>query len=295
MTEVMSVVEDVRINEAYNLPVVISVGEPVKLGDGAITAPEFSAADAKAEAEQVADSLVWIDWRNPAVCIDGRHLAPGEIKLALGAHLSGGAETLLVAARSTGYHLEGKELIARAKELGFTLGGHDADTNKAHGYENGTGCGACDKCQASCDSFTANKMFAKDTVAALLGSDFDSQTYDSVNLVPVEGRLSDVVGDELIETLHDDNEGVHGHKEQMVIFNYVEDTTIDRDAYFEKTGKQVFVVDMWYLKKLAVAMGSDEQQSSELYHAMVDFQVAVYLGLCDGSHRPVIVQPDTSV
>lgn len=49
---------------------------------------------------------------------------------------------------------------------------------------------------------------------------------------------------------------------------------------------------MWYIKKLANAMATGvdaELQASQLYHAMVDFQVATYIGLCDGSHRAVVM------
>ena len=100
------------------------------------------------------------------------------------------------------------------------------------------------------------------------------------------------VGDELTETLLDDGEGVHGHREMMVVFNYEENTTIDRDAYFKATGKQVFVVDVWYLRKLAnyMATGTEaETQASDLYHAMLAYQLATYVTLCDGSHRAAIL------
>lgn len=291
MSENMNKVEETAA-ERYMGPITVSVTEKIGAGFGSIGVPEMSQDVAEAEARESAGFLTKIDWRNPAVCIDGRHLAEGEEALPLGAHMAGGAETLLVAAKSVGYHLEGKELIGRAKELGFTLGGHDADSNKAENYENGTGCGACDKCDSSCGLLNEHKQTAEPTVAALMGADFEAETYGRVALVPVEGGVRGVVDDSLIETLHDDHEGVHGHREQMVIFNYVEDTTIDRDTYFEQTGKQVFVVDMWYLKRMANALATGveaEKQASELYHAMVDFQVATYLALCDGSHRAGIL------
>lgn len=179
-----------------------------------------------------------------------------------------------------------------AKQREFTLGGHDADSNKAESYANGTGCGACDKCEGNCSLFAQHRSDVEPTMQALLGGDFNKDVYDGLQLATVSGRLEDVVGESLIETLHDDGQGVHGHREQLVIFNYEENTTIDRDAYNEATGKQVFVVDVWYIKKLADAMATGvntEKQASEFYHAMVAFQVATYLGLCDGSHRAAVL------
>ncbi len=272
---------------------IVTVEKVIGAGFGSISAPEMTQEQAEDEASKVNEFLRGINLQNPAVCIDGRKLADGETALELGAHFAGGAETALVAAQSLGLTIKGKELVDNLKSQGFVLGGHDADTNKAKNYEGGTGCGACDKCEAGCNIFNDNKEAAKPTVALLMGDDFNDDAYNKVNLIPVNEPLSSAVDKDLIETLQDDGQGVHGHREQMVIFNYAENTTIDRDAYFNETGKQVFVVDMWYLKKLAGAMAQvseNEASESELYHAMVDFQVATYLSLCDGSHRSVLIQ-----
>lgn len=80
------------------MPANILVTEKIGIGFGSINAPEMTQAEAEAAAQEVANFRVSIDWRNPAVCIDGRRLAEGEEKLPLGAHLAGGAETLLVGA-----------------------------------------------------------------------------------------------------------------------------------------------------------------------------------------------------
>lgn len=296
--------ERISMQETRNLegeiimPAQITVTSEIGVGFGGITAPEFTQAEAEAEASEADQFRVNIDWRNPAVCLDGRTLAEVAQALGLGAHLAGGAESLLVAAKAAGLQLQGAELLAKAKERGFTLGAHVDSTNRAEGFANGTGCGANDKITTISDLFTQHKGGLEPTVQSLMGSDFNAGTYQDVTIAPVnddKNFLKDTVGEDLTETLLDDHEGVHGHREQMVIFNYVENTTIDRDAYFKATGKQVFVVDVWYIKKLANAMaeGVDaEAQASMLFHTMMAYQVATYIALCDGKHRAAVLTPE---
>jgi hypothetical protein len=85
---------------------------------------------------------------------------------------------------------------------------------------------------------------------------------------------------------------VGNHGEELVIFNYLEGTTIDRDALVHDTGKQVFIVDMWYIDKLAKRMAEGRPDAvamfESLQHAMVAFQVATYLALCNGTHRTAL-------
>ncbi len=78
----------------------------------------------------------------------------------------------------------------------------------------------------------------------------------------------------------------------MVIFNNIPNSTIDRDALVKDTNKQVFIVDLWYIKELAnrLATGPNAvQQAKQLHHAMVTYQVATYITLCDGSHRAAVL------
>jgi hypothetical protein len=86
--------------------------------------------------------------------------------------------------------------------------------------------------------------------------------------------------------LEADNSPTHGHTEIALVVNNIEDTTIDRDGFFKQTGNQLFKLDMWYLKLAAKAMASGphaEQQYSSLLNAMVAYQVATYIKLCNGS------------
>lgn len=87
--------------------------------------------------------------------------------------------------------------------------------------------------------------------------------------------------------------GVHGHTERKVLFNFMDNTTFDQDAYFdateesEGTGREIFDVDVWHIRDIAnkLADSPDEKQPSQLFTAGVAFQIGTYLGLCDGSHR----------
>lgn len=279
----------------FVIPKTIIVTEKIGVGEGSIAAPEFTQTQAEEEAREVSGFRRAVDWHNPAVCIDGRCCAPGDQKLPLGAHIAGGAETLLVAAKSVGYGLSNEEVLETARKHGFTLGAHCDTGNKSKAFENGTGCGANDKVDIIASLADQYKEGIGTYLQSLMGEDFHTDVYEKTQIMPPsdnKNALMGLVGGELVETLVDDGEGVHGHREQMVVFNYQENTTIDRDAYFEATGKQVFTVDVWYIRKLAehMAAGVDaERQASELYHAMMAYQVATYIGLCDGSHRVAVL------
>lgn len=279
------------------MPRDIIVTDIIEAGAGAITAPNMTKEQAEQVAHDVATHRKNIDWHNPAVCIDGRCCARVDDSepLPLGAHMAGGAETVLVAAASVGLDLGGKELVAKAKELGFTLGAHCDTTNRSENFKNGTGCGANDKVDIITDEFTKNKAGIGQLLSGLMGANFKADVYSGISLSAPAGSktsLMEHVGEENVETLEDDGQGVHGHREEMVIFNYEEGTTIDRDAYFAATGKQVFVIDVWYIQKLANALSSGihaDRQASELFHSMMAYQVATYIGLCDGSHRAALM------
>jgi hypothetical protein len=291
-------IDEFREDQRMQANLVIT--EQIGLGVGAITSEELTQEQAEVNAREVSSHEVELEkivdengnifYPALGVCIDGR---TGEL---LGVKMAGGYKTLQVAAKSVGYDVEGPALFERAKSRGFNLGAHVDSTNRAEGFVNGTGCGANDKEEIIDGLFTEHKASLMATAEALININgkFDGGVYDSTSLTLTtndKNELRNTVGEASVETLRDDHEGVHGHREWAVYFNYVEGTTIDRDAYFEATGKQVFVVDMWYIKRLAdgMAEGIDaEQQASELYHAMVAYQLATYVALCDGKHRAII-------
>lgn len=275
----------------------LSVAEQIGIGFGSISAPNMTTEQALAEANEIIEYKIDIDWTNPAVCKDGRTLENEELALPIGPRLGGGALTPLVAAKALGLSMQDKELLDCLSTLGFKLGAHVDTGNRDRNFDLGTGCGACDKCEGNCLLFADNKAELAVTVESLIGEDFDPESYQKLSLGVVSkdnNYVRNLVGNELTEVLLDDGKGVNGHREQMVVFNYDENTTIGRDAYFKATGKQIFVVDMWYIKKLADAMSTavnNKVEAKDLYQAMISFQVATYIGLCDGSHRPVILRP----
>ena len=285
-----------ELKEMDTMPTEITITEPIGVGVGSITAPEMTLQQAELETQEIVEFRNEIDWRNPVVCFDGRTLEEGQEKLPLGAHMAGGAMTALVAAKAVGYHLEGASLLNSLKEKGLNLGAHVDTGNRDAEFRNGTGCGACDGCDKNCQALEDNRTEAKGIVGFAMGEDFDEKSFDELtlsNFSDDKNTLRNLVGEDLTEVLLDDGKGVHGHREQIAVFNYDENTTIDRDEYFAKTGKQAFVIDMWYIKKLAneMATGVDaEQQAKDLYHAMTSFQVATYIGLCDGSHRVAVLK-----
>lgn len=283
-------------NKGERMPAKITITEPFGIGFGAIIAEELTETQAMHEAAEIEQYRVNVETSALAICIDVRF---GKF---LGPKIAGGFKTLQVAAKAVGYRLSGKRLYDRATERGFNLGAHVDTSNEAEGFINGTGCGANDKETDITINFNQNAKTLKDTIKTLINfnSVFNDSTYEGTVLsltTEDKNELKDIVGEKSVESLIDDGEGVHGHTEWVVYFNYVDNTTIDRDAYFKATGKKLFVVDMWYLKKLADAMaeGADEdvqKQSSDLYHAMVAYQVGTYITLCDGSHRGIIAEPE---
>lgn len=269
-------------------------------GRGGIGAPRMSVEEAQDNANEILAYRKKIEEGAIAVCIDGRPClcGPDSKKLPLGPHTAGGAETALVAGVSVGYPKQGKELIQYLADKGHRLGAHRAAVRgeAVDANAHGTGCGACDNCEKICESFDTlkNNPDAKDTIRALLNGDFRQDVYDKLSLTQGKAKAHDAVEEENIETLSAKEDDLHGHSEHMLVLNYEQGWTIDRDEYVQKTGKQLFVVDMWYLKELASVMADDDQDvESKLYHAMVAFQVATYNTLCDGSHRPVIFRGAT--
>lgn len=274
-------------------PVSFAITDPIGMGFGDITAPELTLNQVEHGAHQISQFRVSVTKEGVpikdalAICIDGRFGA------FLGAKLAGGFKTLEIGARVVGYDLSGEELLARARDRGFNLGAHVDDTNEANGFVNGTGCGANDKEAVIAENYNQHKAELKPTVEALVNTNanFNEAGFEVLTLSSTTDdvhKLRHTVGEDNVETLVDDGEGVHGHTEWTVYFNFQHGTTIDRDAYFQATGKKIFVVDMWYIKDLADAMADSPQQATDMYQAMVAFQVGTYITLCDGTHRAII-------
>jgi hypothetical protein len=164
-----------------------------------------------------------------------------------------------------------------------------------------TGCGANDEFKPILNQVADHKALVDSFTATLLGDGYRpaATNYAAKDVVAdrVAGYDARSVLDELKKPAEGQNvevlEGDHG--EVAVIFNYVEGTTVDRDALVAESGKQVFAVDMWYIDKLARALSSGRADEPDMYqqlkHAMVAVQIGTYLQLADGSHRPIVLLP----
>lgn len=302
------------------------VAEPIGIGYGNIDGGKLSSESAQKLAENVTEHMVNVDPLAPSTCIDGRpcvELMNGSATGPRASVAGGGLLTAFAAAELAGW-LENDDSKTSARlrnvseylqALGFAFGAHcdqravendfiarDADGN-ATVNDSGdtlaaTGCGADDKLVQILEQPYAHSAEVFNLTAAILGEDFDAGFTKFVSGEVVARRMADWNPKDLIDSVGGESSGnieiLSGqHAELAVVFNLVENTTLDRDAFVRDTGKQVFVVDMWYLDKLAKAMARGPEmvnQQKLLKHAMVAYQVGTYLTLCNGSQRPIFLK-----
>lgn len=312
----------------------ITIGEPLSKGDGHISAAGFDYRQSVELGNTINDRyLVDVDPDAPACCIDGRcalHTMAGEgTALGVGPHISGGPLFTAFGAAELvpGYYGDKSAAasLGRLEEVKATLlaaniklGAHVSEGAVRNGFKNPvtgasqTGCGLNDGFKDVMDKPAAEKQFVDDTTALLMGTSFNADAMRFNAKGDIENRVSDYDPYKALNTFLGEERNYGGvevlggeHGEKLVVFNYHEGKTVDRDALVRDTGKQVFIVDMWYLDKLATAMAAGRPDAvdtpagpgmiTRLTHAMVAFQVATYLALCDGSHRPVILKPEPAV
>lgn len=305
----------------------VIVGEPLGKGEGKITASGFTDENASELANTINERyMVDVSPDAPGCCIDGRcavHTMAGEgTMLELGPHVSGG--TLLTAFGaaelvSEYYGEQDADTVFERLEAvkatligaGIKLGAHVTTGAVANSFkdENGnsqTGCGLNDKFKIVMTKPADEKEFVNGTTALLLGDAYNADSMKFKDQTDIEERIKEYDSKQALDVLvgpekaFDSVEVLAGeHAETLVVFNYVEGKTVDRDAVVKETGKQVFVVDMWYLDKLATVMSAGRpdavEMRSKLQHAMTAFQVGTYLTLCDGTHRPVILKPQEEI
>lgn len=308
-----------KIEDVERMNATATVGDKIGAGFGKITAGEI-ADDRKAELGQaVEENIVAVDPTLPSCCIDGRtcvhtmNQTPTQPRPAV----AGGAlVTAYAAAEMVGWFgndsLTPVERLARVNRVllanGIQAGGHvdmhaiDAKFKAQDGMPK-TGCGADDRLREIVMQSYENPSLVRDTSAALLGAEYDESawtlipkeqmTKKTADWVPTDvvEELGAATGD-AVEILESDDTPTHGHLEIAVVWNNKENTTFNRDKFTEETGEQAFKVDAWYIDKLAKALATGPnavEQYKQLKHAMVAYQVATYLTLCDGSQRLVIV------
>ncbi len=279
---------------------------------GKISAGETTREDAETLGGAAKERMVAVDPTAPSCCIDGRlcvHTLDGE-KTGPRASVAGGAlVTAYAAAELVGWFgaedqdVPAKRLSRVASLLranGVVLGNH-CDENAApllndpEASPTATGCGADDRLPEIMAKVYDRTRAMNAIVEPLMDGDYQAelqfQPRETVkersaqwNPIDVVTTINNKQAIEVLKSPH--SEPNHGHAEVGVLFNYVEGTTLDRDAFVRETGKQLFVVDMWYIDKLADALASGPDmvaQRALLKQAMVAYQVATYLTLCDGS------------
>ncbi len=304
--------------ELLTMPVNIINGDKIGVGNGKIHADEAVLERQDELLETAKRHLVAVDPSLPCGCIDGRACAHtlGGNETQPRASVAGGVTTAYAAAEMIGWFAddEGDAPVERFERLRLTLaaaqipsGNHVDQGHVANNFsDGGTGCGASDKLVMNIANVYDFDDGVEGFVKALSGDQYrddlaakrrsKADVMDAVakwDPVAAKDKLSANDADS-VEVLESDETETKGHREFTVLFNFVEGTTVDRDAFVAETGQQVFVVDMWYINKLARAMARGpkaEEQYLELRQAMIAYQVGTYLSLCDGSQTYNLLQP----
>ena len=307
-----------RTNEDETCMPEITFGEPLGLGHGTIDGGILSHEGTQELVEQVKEHLVAVDPNAPSTCIDGRPCGScmdGGSSQARPSVAGGGLLTAYAAAELIGWFENDLNSSAeRLRNVGdflkakqFKFGAHCDESAVKKGFKivtgDGkeipkTGCGADDRLVEIIVQPHENSGEVSALTAAILDYEFNKDYMQFMSKEQVTSHTADWNPKQVIDNLGSETanniEILQGeHSEVAVVFNYIENTTIDRDAFVATTGKQVFVVDMWYLAKLARAMARGTQittQEKKLQHAMAAYQVATYLTLCNGSQRPIFVK-----
>lgn len=297
-------------------------GDPIGVGHGTINGGNISSDSAEELKTPISEHLVRVSADAPSSCIDGRPCSScmdGSETEPRPSVAGGGLITAYAAAELTGWfededtnpavRLNNLSTFLAALQIKF--GGHCDESAVAAEFKSidaegkvipKTGCGANDRLPEILTQPFQNQAEVTALTEAVMNHGFSKSNYNPafMNFTDPEtiGReVADWNPVDLIDKLGGESaaniEILKGtHAEFAVVFNYVEGTTIDRDAFAEDTGEQAFVVDVWYLEKLAAAMARGpeiEKQQKHLLHAMVAYQVSTYLTLCDGSQRPYFV------
>ena len=299
----------------------VVVLDQINAGVGEISAGKTTPDQAQETGEQIGKYIVTVDPNAPSCCIDGRNcihtLATNEAdqKTSPRPSVAGGAGvTAYAAAELVGWFApqDNRPTLDRFADVdtqlrnnGIVPGGHTAKSAVEKNYlKDGlpaTGCGASDKFTDIAKRPFDSKDAVEKYTALAMGNDYNPDDMAFEDSQSVQTRLAGWNSKSVMEFVKNKSGGesievLEGeHAEVLVVFNYVENTTVDRDAFVAATGKQIFVVDMWYIEKMARAMAAGRPNAVELYgklkHAMVAFQVATYATLCDGTQYATVIVP----
>jgi hypothetical protein len=290
------------------------LGTNAAAASGTITGGQLDDRAANELLSAVTKNIVVVATDAPSRCIDGRPcvqtVAGGAPEprpaLAGGALVSGYAAALLT--DWFGNEASQVDQLAQAHAVltgaGLRAGTHCDEHAFAGQYfdaakhKTATGCGADDRLAEILQKLQDEPRAVQALAASLLGDKYRAE------LLPSRAVAVDTWDPKLIIDEVADNASIeilaspadtpnHGHTECAVVFNYVSNRTLDRDAFVAASGKQVFSVDMWYLDKVAYALAAGANSHvpyEKLQHAMVAYQVATYLTLCDGSQRLIVLR-----
>lgn len=298
----------------------IRILEPIKAGMGGITAGDISAKEIIAAAKHIKNCLTNVSPMAPSCCIDGRY---SEGTLANTAEIvesrpsvAGGADvTAYAAAEMTGIWFNPDEKLSTKESLlaidtllreqGIIPGTHSDEHAIENNFKNSKtgeskiGCGASDHfidiMNRPYDDFDIIDKYT----AMLMGDKFEPKFMKIISNDKLQETIKGWDPMDALRTVTEASSGksveiLRGeHAEVIVIFNFIKDTTLDRYKYLTKSNIKAFVVDVWYIDKIAFAMAAIYPNSTEMFsrlkHAMLAFQIATYLTLCDGTQRPVIL------
>lgn len=299
--------------------VTIQIIPSVSFGEGKLHAQELSEG-VQDFAEVLKDRyIVRVEKNAPGQCMDGRFCkccvsAPATI---IGPKCAGGPlQSGFGAAELTpGYYgaRSGQTPTERAVEVGETItangiviGGHTTEGALGNGFVNPetkaeqTGCGAGESHPKALRRVARRDANVVATSSALTQANHDDASVVSVDTI--ERNVAGYSAKDMYELEHAQSEGrsmeilAGSHEESVVVLNWVRGTTIDRDALYTETGKEAFVIDMWYLQDIARAMTDGRPDAEEMFQAvysnMVEYQLAVYAELCDGSHPVIMFKGD---
>lgn len=294
------------------MPQNVTILEPVGIGYGTINAGELSNEEYEEVAAAASRNVVKVRPEAPSCCIDGRgciECLDGTATEPRPSVAGGAAVTAYGAAELSGYFGDAggttseciAEINSRLEAAGIPTGSHcdrvalESDFTDPESGAPKTGCGANDKLVTILEQPYEHEAEVTAITGLVMGQWYDASAMARVDRAVLQRRIAGWNPKDTISIIS--GKDAHGievlegaHREVAVVFNFIEGTTIDRDAFIAETDKQIFVVDVWYLQKIAAALaGQDEALRTRMVHAMVSYQAATYLTLCDGSQRPIVI------
>lgn len=315
----MQRIEDPMALDAVNVAVVGKIG----VGHGKINGGDLDAAHSDELADAAREHIVEVEADTPGCCIDGRtcmHTMSGAETTPRAAVAGGPLVTAYAGAELVGWfgnddNGTATNRLGRVNTVlqsnGVKPGGHvdqsaveSSFADRTSGLPK-TGCGANDRFVEIMALIQNQPELIRSITQTLLGEEYDASAMGFLPesaFVPVIAdwdprTVVEALGAETednVEILQSDpGSPTHGHHEALLVANYRENTTMDRDAFTEATGEQAFKLDMWYLDKIAKVLAGGPHADTQyvaLKHAMTAYQAATYLTLCDGSQTLVVAK-----